>query len=335
MKSLLAVASLAALTAAACAAPTESAADSSEDELRAVHAEGYFEVRPDLRACVSPMCGGLFVRLLNQDKTACAGGEAKDACYVATVDTSALHLPESLASRIAAGANVIVKGQLRDKAYDRFGNLGVLVASEAFVAGDAGDTTAHDSRFYLVKTEQVECVRAPCPELFHETLLNTKGDGTTVGALDLDQATVSPDEEELVHEAAAEGIIVLGHNDKNGMVASKYFVKATPAAGLNGSWGADGALLTVAAGKGRLQFSCGTASIDGFRFVADTSFTATGTHLAGSGVPQPPEKAPKPVPATFKGTLDGDNLTLEMTVDGQTTSSAFIKGRDVRLVRCL
>jgi hypothetical protein len=337
MKIFLAFAAMSAMSLAACAAPTEGAADSNEDELKStVRADGYFELRPDLRRCASPLCGGVFVHLVNQSTTACTTGEAKDACYAASVDTSALHLPEALATRIASGGNVVVKGQLRDKTFDKFGNLGVLKVTEAYAAPDTATDGAADDRYYFVKREHIACITFPCPEIYETSVLNFATQPiSTVNGLDLAKATTSPDEQALVNDAAFAGVIVLGHEGKQGLVASKYLVKATPVMALTGAWGADGATMSVAAGKAQIEFGCGFATIDSFHFTDATSFTASGSHIAGSGVMFPPDQQPKPVPATFTGTLKGDTLTIQMTVDTEKSKVVFTKGREVNLIRCL
>lgn len=101
------------------------------------------------------------------------------------------------------------------------------------------------------------------------------------------------------------------------------------------NWGADGAILTFKDGKGLIEFGCADASMDEVEFTSATSFTATGTHLAGSGIPFAAGQGPKPVPATFKGSISGTTLTLEMTFDGETSKMTFTKDRPIDFVRCL
>jgi hypothetical protein len=42
-----------------------------------------------------------------------------------------------------------------------------------------------------------------------------------------------------------------------------------------------------------------------------------------------------PKPATFKASVSGNTMKLEMTVAGQTTELDFTKGRGVDLFHCL
>src|SRR5687767_32432 len=46
----------------------------------------YFLVRQDRRRCISPLCGGYFVKRVNQSWTPCADGRRMRECYVAEID---------------------------------------------------------------------------------------------------------------------------------------------------------------------------------------------------------------------------------------------------------
>src|SRR5688500_1902707 len=46
----------------------------------------YFLVRQDRRRCMSPLCGGYFVKRVNQSRTRCANGRWMPECYVAEID---------------------------------------------------------------------------------------------------------------------------------------------------------------------------------------------------------------------------------------------------------
>jgi hypothetical protein len=104
---------------------------------------------------------------------------------------------------------------------------------------------------------------------------------------------------------------------------------------LDGEWGADGAILTFEQGHGQIELGCASASIDAVVQTGAATFTGTGTRTSGSGVEPPSGQGPKPEDATFQGTLSGDVLTLDMTVNGETTTNTFTKGRQIDLIRCL
>jgi len=46
----------------------------------------FYSVRPDYRRCVSPLCGGYFVKRVNQSRTRCVNGRLMSECYVAEID---------------------------------------------------------------------------------------------------------------------------------------------------------------------------------------------------------------------------------------------------------
>jgi hypothetical protein len=104
---------------------------------------------------------------------------------------------------------------------------------------------------------------------------------------------------------------------------------------LGGNWGADQAILSFRSGVGRIEFGCALATFENVTFTSDKAFTATGSHLAGSGIPFPPGHEPQPQAATFTGEVRGGDLKLDMTVDGQTTRLSFKKDREINLIRCL
>lgn len=108
-----------------------------------------------------------------------------------------------------------------------------------------------------------------------------------------------------------------------------------PTASIQGEWGADGAIMNVAAGHASIEFGCGYASIDTFSFSGANDFTGTGTHTRGSGVMPPPGMEPRPEPATFKGHISGTTLKLDMKVGSYTSTYTFTKDRQINLMRCL
>jgi len=109
---------------------------------------------------------------------------------------------------------------------------------------------------------------------------------------------------------------------------------ANPAAALEGDWGADQSTMSITDGKASLEFGCGWASIDSFTFSTATNFTGTGTYTQGSGVQPPPGSGFSAVPATFKGKVSGNTLTLTMKVGSNSSTYVFTKNRQVMLMRC-
>ena len=112
----------------------------------------FYSIRRDLRRCVSPMCGGYFVKLVNMSSTRCANGRFMSECYVAEIDWRGR--PQN------DGAQLLVRGNIVSKRYARFGNLGELRVSESWTS--LGNNRPVGT-FYLVRDRGVRCITFPCP----------------------------------------------------------------------------------------------------------------------------------------------------------------------------
>ena len=91
----------------------------------------YFAVRPDPRACPTPMCGGFWVVELNQAVTHCADGTTAaeaQGCYVAELNSDV----PGLAEKTRPLANAIVKGKVAAKTFGTLGNLGEIDITDAW-----------------------------------------------------------------------------------------------------------------------------------------------------------------------------------------------------------
>lgn len=116
-------------------------------------------------------------------------------------------------------------------------------------------------------------------------------------------------------------------------------VKATFAAEpLSGLYGGDRVNATFTDRGARLDFDCAAAEIDGaVRSGPDGSIRASGRYLADHPGPIEGDLAAHSVPAQFSGRLVGDELHLEITVEGHAAAQTvtLVRGRRVKLVRCL
>lgn len=144
------------------ASPRVIALSSAAPEAEAIPAPVYFTVSPDMRLCPSPRCGGFWVRAINRRTTACADGTSAEACYVASIDWRAMGGDPHISA-----ATVIVKGNLRLQTYAGFGDLGVLVARDAW-----GSATALSPAgvTYRLSDSGIVCVAAPCFNVDAEAL---------------------------------------------------------------------------------------------------------------------------------------------------------------------
>lgn len=161
----------------------------------------FFTVRPDLRRCASPMCGGYYVRPVNHLLVPCAFGRLQTECYVAEIDWNGQ-------SQVDHG-RALLRGDLSAKRFGHFGILGVFRVSESWQA--AGDKHPTDV-FYRVRDRGVRCITFPCPS--HREMKLNSSFTQNIAGVDLTGPGAS---EELVRQALAaisggEGVLVAGNH---------------------------------------------------------------------------------------------------------------------------
>lgn len=205
-----------------CAADTsadpESQSDSeeevaeSEDALTGADNNGYMIVtRRDFRRCISPLCGGYFVKRVNDAKTTCADGSKQAECYVSEIQLSGIGLSareeEEFRAAVTSGKALIKARTYKHK----FGGvtLGKLKANEGWkgVTGSAADGTT-----YRAADNGIRCITAPCPSTTAYGL-NTAEDHNVVKSI-LDNTAIKASAEDLNRAYAAigtkEGLLVNG-----------------------------------------------------------------------------------------------------------------------------
>ncbi len=107
----------------------------------------HYLVRPDLRMCPSPMCGGVWVRRVNHATTRCVDGASRSECYAA-----------SIVPRSAAAGDIVLGRLLLDESTGD-PRLGKLVAAGVWT--QTGEP-ARRAPVYRVVDTGVRCVTAPC-----------------------------------------------------------------------------------------------------------------------------------------------------------------------------
>jgi len=148
----------------------------------------YYTARQDFRRCISPLCGGYFVKRVNQTYTFCpGGGPAGDPnwttgeCYVATADLGGLP--------VSAG---LWKGRVAPKNYGTYGNYRQFIGTEAWsVAG----TTAASGIFYRVNDAGIVCITYPCPT-HRAAKLNSSVARVTIAGADLSRAGATQEQQD-------------------------------------------------------------------------------------------------------------------------------------------
>jgi hypothetical protein len=143
---------------------SEQAVDASENDLTgAPSSNGYFVVtHHDTKKCASPLCGGFYVKRVNQATTLCADGTSQAECYVGAIQLTGVGLStrEEADLRVAVeSGKALVKGATYKKTVN--GSIvGTLKANEGWV-GATGSTP--DGTFYRAANNGIQCIKAPCP----------------------------------------------------------------------------------------------------------------------------------------------------------------------------
>jgi hypothetical protein len=116
----------------------------------------------DARKCIYPLCGGYFVKAVNQALTRCADGSTAKECHAVELDATALGwTPEQLASfevSLAKGF-ALVKGAITPQPRGLYTGE-VLRLSQAW-QGQALHKPL--GAFYGVHSTGIVCIKAPCP----------------------------------------------------------------------------------------------------------------------------------------------------------------------------
>ncbi|HEY6802153.1 MAG TPA: DUF6748 domain-containing protein [Pyrinomonadaceae bacterium] len=185
----------------------------------------FYTIRADMRKCASPMCGGYFIKRVNQALTTCADGRSIAECYVASIDWNGANEVEP--------ARALIRGTLETKG-DRRGKYGVLKVAETWQSFN--DKPA-EGDFYRVRDLGLRCIAAPC-ETHYEAKLNTTISRNIAG-VSLPTGAASKDEMVQVSRAmtSEEGILVAGSlSDVSGpagksktLNASQFYLRSASA----------------------------------------------------------------------------------------------------------
>ncbi len=212
----------------------------AEDELSIGPSNtGFFIVtHRDMRKCAAPMCGGFFVKRVNDETTRCADGTMQDECYVSSISLKGVGLTtreeDEVRGAVESGRALIKARTYKTRAFGRI--IGTLKASEAWV-GATGSTP--DGTFYRAADNGMRCVTTPCPSTTASAL--NGGDDYDVIDVELEQ-TETPAEQEVLSRGqqdlgTEQGILVAGGvalpkcipGSKCGplLIASEFYVRVT------------------------------------------------------------------------------------------------------------
>ncbi len=176
----------------------------------------FYTLRPDFRRCAAPLCGGYFIKRVNQAVTRCADGRNMSECYVASIDwNNATEVPINRA---------LLRGSLSRRSTPQ-GKFGVLKVDEVWQAATDNKSS---TEFYRARDLGVRCIAAPCLS-HHEAKLNTTMSRKIAG---VDIAFVGAAEEAISEATKAmtsdEGMLVAGtHTTITGPGGAAQMLKAT------------------------------------------------------------------------------------------------------------
>jgi hypothetical protein len=112
----------------------------------------YFMVRPDVRRCASPLCGGYWVSRVNNAQTRCANGRWARECYVAEIDWR---------GRVKIEARkALLRGGIIARRYPNFGNLGAFRVTESW---QSSTETPANGIVFRVRDRGLRCITHPSP----------------------------------------------------------------------------------------------------------------------------------------------------------------------------
>ncbi|MBI2734114.1 MAG: hypothetical protein HYX44_12665 [Aquabacterium sp.] len=137
--------------------------------------DGYLIVtRVDTRKCAYPLCGGYFVKAVNQALTRCADGSMQKECHAVQLNTNALGWSgdqrAAFDAEFAQG-HALVRGLLEPAPAGLY-TADQLTISEAWQG--QGLRNKPLGSFYGVRSTGIVCITTPCPSLA-ATKLNVIG----------------------------------------------------------------------------------------------------------------------------------------------------------------
>jgi len=171
----------------------------------------YYFVQPDLRACVSPVCGGVFYKLANGSSTTCLDGTKAAQCYAASVDWAKLGLDDAAIGKVNAAPDLLVRATIRSKSWST-GKYAELRPTEAWLPQGPNAAAGPLAK---IGDSGIRCITAPCPSL-RERKLNSSVQAN-ISELGWDDSGASDRLIETATEKAlsSDGIIVAGYRYSN------------------------------------------------------------------------------------------------------------------------
>jgi hypothetical protein len=106
----------------------------------------------------------------------------------------------------------------------------------------------------------------------------------------------------------------------------------------NGTWGGLHVRIEVGGGSAAIEYDCAHGAIDGpLTLDSDGHFSLSGTHVREHGGPVRIDEKPNSQPAQYTGTIDGDKMSLTVTLtETKETIGTFTleRGNPGRVFKC-
>jgi hypothetical protein len=167
------------------------------DELPNFGPNGYYELRPDLRKCVSPLCGGFWLKRVNHPMTQCPDHKPRRECYVAELENAPQTLWEG-------DEPIVVRGRIHPREYEGFGNLGYF---DVMGAWRAATRAPGGGQYGGVENSGIVCITTPC-ESWDLYVLNKPINRLLTG-IDLRAVGAPPELEQKAIGVIADGGVLL------------------------------------------------------------------------------------------------------------------------------
>lgn len=164
----------------------------------------WYAVEPDLRKCVSPLCGGWWVREVNRSTTRCLDGSRKPACYVAELGSAGAYTTDERLAQAGDAAVLLARGYFLSAATPGFPDLSRLAVTRAYARVG---TAAQREAVYRVRPTRLACVTSPC---FTIRAARLNEPAASVAASELDLSSLPAPQRSLARTAYANGDLVAG-----------------------------------------------------------------------------------------------------------------------------
>lgn len=168
---------------------------------------GYYLARQDYRKCAAPLCGGIFIKPVNNGRLICHDGRVSSECYIGTPDWSKLGFnPFAELNSSNLNGQLLLQGEV-----DYSVELGRFLARDALAPTGKARTKG---TYFGVENNGLMCISSPCFS-FDEYTLNSKR-VQKISDINLTRTGASEKDIQKAYELMAERntVVIVGHNQR-------------------------------------------------------------------------------------------------------------------------